>query len=63
MVGIKGEKVATVAVTLVANTCSKTCRSSAYSVSVPREIPALAMTTSIPCADWMKSAAACASAA
>ena len=44
MVGIKGEKVATVAVTLVANTCSKTCRSSAYSVSVPREIPAVSYT-------------------
>ncbi len=48
MAAMNGAKVATVALTLVANTASNTARSAARSVSVPCEMPALAMTTSAP---------------
>ncbi|MNM35887.1 hypothetical protein D3C81_465890 [compost metagenome] len=58
MLAMKGAKVATVAVTLMAIRRAKASRSSACSLKVPYETPALAMTTSMPPAWPMKSAAA-----
>jgi hypothetical protein len=60
---MKGENVATVAVTLVAMIDSKTGKSSASSVMVPCEMPALAMTMSQPPAWARKASAALRSAA
>src|SRR6476469_1861288 len=63
MLSMKGVKVATVALTLVARMVSNTCWSSGCSVRVPCETPALAMTMSAPPQRAMKSCAAAARAA